>query len=588
MVDMIYRVLLYSILGMFCAIGAFSFLTGCCSVQADTLYVDDSGGAPYATIQDAIDAANTSDTIYILAGTYLETIDINKPLTVQGISRESVSIEGSGNHTVIVSSNNVTLTDISIRNSGISSHFSGIFLKDISNCTVQRIWVRYAGNGVYLVSTTDNIISDNSIELCNCGLYLSNADDNMITKNDVHNNNMYGVQVSVSSTNNIFSENDFSLNLVKNAYDLASNIWSYQEKGNYWDDYTGYDNNSNGIGDTPYLIDSNSLDAHPLGDFLSIDQQPIAYIDAISPTTTVYGSEVSFTGHGSDDGLLIEYQWVSSLDGSIGSSASFSSSTLSIGSHTISFRVKDDQDQWSAYTTQSLTINSESEPENQPPTATIGSIDPAQAHERDAVYFHGYGVDTDGYIASYQWSSSKDGVLSLDSSFTSTTLSLGTHTIQFKVRDNLGLWSNTASATVTILENTTPPDPNQAPIIVTDGPYKGGINEVLAFDGSQTYDPDKDVLTSFIWDFGDGNTSMGSIVTHSYTATGNYTVTITVMDEHDLESSEVTYVSITMEDNNSQNQEPSDAVGSTPGFTVLLLVFVIGFFVFYYQHRRKQ
>ena len=142
-----------------------------------------------------------------------------------------------------------------------------------------------------------------------------------------------------------------------------------------------------------YVLDSNSLDGYPLGDFLSIDQRPIAYIDAISPTTTVYGSEVSFTGHGSDDGFLIEYQWVSSLDGSIGSSASFSSSTLSIGTHTISFRVKDDQDQWSAYATHSLTINSESEPENQPPTATIGSIDPTQALERDAVYFHGYGLD---------------------------------------------------------------------------------------------------------------------------------------------------------------------------------------------------
>jgi len=577
MVVMTYRVLLYSILGLCCAIGALSLLSGLCLVHAETLYVDDSGGAPYSSIQEAIDAANTSDTIQILAGTYIETIDIDKPLTLQGMSSTSVSIEGSGNHTVIISSDNVTVSDISIRNTGISSHYSGIFLKDISNCTVQRIRVRYAGNGVYLVSTTENTIMDNTIELCNCGLYLSNADDNTISNNDIQNNNMYGVQLSVTSTNNVFSENDFSSNLVKNAYDLASNIWSYQEKGNYWDDYTGYDNDSNGIGDIPYVIDSNSLDAYPLGDFLSIDQKPLAYIDSISPTTTVYGSE-----------FLIEYQWISSLDGSIGSSASFSSSSLSIGTHTISFRVKDNQDQWSSYATGSLTITSQSEPENQPPIATIVSITPTQALERDAVYFHGYGSDTDGYVASYQWSSSKDGVLSLDSSFTLTSLSLGTHTIQFKVRDNLGLWSNTASAMVTILENETQPDPNQAPIIVTDGPYEGSINNVIAFDGSQTYDPDKDVLTSFMWDFGDGNSSTGSIVTHAYTTVGNYTVTVTVMDEYDLESSTVTYAIITTEDNDSQNQEPSDTVGSTPGFTGLLLVFVIGVFVFYYQYRRKQ
>jgi nitrous oxidase accessory protein NosD len=34
--------------------------------------------------------------------------------------------------------------------------------------------------------------------------------------------------------------------------------------GNYWSDYNGTDNNHDGIGDTPYVIDENNIDRCPL------------------------------------------------------------------------------------------------------------------------------------------------------------------------------------------------------------------------------------------------------------------------------------------------------------------------------------
>ena len=50
----------------------------------DTLYVDDSGGADYTTIQEAIDAANESDTVFVYSGTYNENILIDKEIKLLG------------------------------------------------------------------------------------------------------------------------------------------------------------------------------------------------------------------------------------------------------------------------------------------------------------------------------------------------------------------------------------------------------------------------------------------------------------------------------------------------------------------------
>jgi hypothetical protein len=42
------------------------------------------------------------------------------------------------------------------------------------------------------------------------------------------------------------------------------NSWDNGTVGNFWDDYHGTDNNDDGIGDTPYIIDENNQDNYPL------------------------------------------------------------------------------------------------------------------------------------------------------------------------------------------------------------------------------------------------------------------------------------------------------------------------------------
>ena len=64
---------------------------------------------------------------------------------------------------------------------------------------------------------------------------------------------------------NIVFLNSFKNNSEWNGRDGNINKWDYNELGNYWDDYNGSDNDSDGIGDTPYEVSTGEKqDNYPL------------------------------------------------------------------------------------------------------------------------------------------------------------------------------------------------------------------------------------------------------------------------------------------------------------------------------------
>lgn len=87
---------------------------------------------------------------------------------------------------------------------------------------------------------------------------------------------------------------------------------------------------------------------------------------------------------------------------------------------------------------------------NQPPVAYIDSINPKTATSGDSVAFNGHGTDVDGTVIGYEWRSSLSGIISTAPSFTTTSLSAGTHVISLRVLDNSNLWSAEVNATVII------------------------------------------------------------------------------------------------------------------------------------------
>ncbi len=216
------------------------------------------------------------------------------------------------------------------------------------------------------------------------------------------------------------------------------------------------------------------------------NQVPVATIKSITPNPATEGSEIVFEGNGTDeDGTIKAYLWT--LDGSeLSKKASFNTSYITAGTHTIAFSVQDNKSTWSEEDTKELVIN---ETLNVKPVGNIESITPNPAIQNRSVTFSGSGSDTDGTIVAYYWDSDINGYLSSSPSFNTSNLSAGNHTIYFTVQDDKGFWSEIVSAYLVINDT-----PNKAP---------------LATIGSISPNPGKEHLPVYFT--GEGNDSDGTI-----------------------------------------------------------------------------
>jgi hypothetical protein len=177
---------------------------------------------------------------------------------------------------------------------------------------------------------------------------------------------------------------------------------------------------------------------------------PESSIISISPNPAIEGEQITFSGQATDDGFITTYNWESNLDGFLSSKDFFIISTLSIGEHTITFTVQDNDDAWSEPAIAFLIVTDL--PENIPPTAVIDGITPSDLKEGEAVTFFGHGEDEDGTIVDYLWESDTDGLLSDSRSFGTSDLTPGVHVITFRVRDDRGDWSNAVQTTLEVEE----------------------------------------------------------------------------------------------------------------------------------------
>ncbi|MER6946525.1 PKD domain-containing protein [Nonomuraea sp. NPDC000554] len=214
------------------------------------------------------------------------------------------------------------------------------------------------------------------------------------------------------------------------------------------------------------------------------------------------------------DGTIQKYEWnFGDGEGAVGNVVSH---RFAAGAYQVTLKVVDDSG-LSATANKNLTIDIN----NSPPTAKIvASCD-------NSIKWCGLDAqasDPDGEIVNHQWSFGDGATLTTgeDRNAAHTYTSTGSYSVKVTLTDDHG-----ATTTVTTQVDITP--------AAEGSEYRAIISYTCVesqceFDASDSIDSNG-TITAYHWDFGDGTTATDPVTTHTYGATGTYTVRLIVTDD---------------------------------------------------------
>ncbi len=230
------------------------------------------------------------------------------------------------------------------------------------------------------------------------------------------------------------------------------------------------------------------------------------------------------TGSSDPDGTIVSYAWTFG-DAVAGAGTDVIHTFAEPGSYIVTLTVTDDKG-----ATGSASTNVDVIAPNVAPTARIGITSTAF----DRFDFSGASSsDSDGSIVAYAWDFG-DGSVESGPLATHRYATPGNYIVTLTVTDDRGGTGSASSGVGVIAINVAP----TARIATTPT-----APDTIGFDATGSSDPEN-AIASYSWNFGDGTTGSGVIVSHRYDAAGTYTVELTVVDA--AGSSDVTRVEVSV------------------------------------------
>lgn len=154
-----------------------------------------------------------------------------------------------------------------------------------------------------------------------------------------------------------------------------------------------------------------------------------------------------------------------------------------------------------------------------------------------------------GATVSGFWSGGSSGSTSCITDFSgqcNVSKSTNGNSLTFTVNDIFGNKmtydpsSNLVNDSISIYKDGIASNQNSPPVADAGGPYYGSKNSPIAFDGSGSFDAEGSI--TYLWQFGDGNSSTEKNPNHTYSSDGTFDVTLTVTDTGDLTDTDFTIV----------------------------------------------
>jgi PKD repeat protein len=264
---------------------------------------------------------------------------------------------------------------------------------------------------------------------------------------------------------------------------------------------------------------------------LQVVDQPPRVCSYVYPNPTVVGYPTNFQDCSYDpDGYIVSSVWDFG-DGAQANGSYVTHAYATAATFVVRLTVTDNS---GSVATQNQTVYVNV---NQPPVARF-AYSPSDPIAGQYVYFNGWtSYDPDGYIVLWTWDFG-DGTN--QTNYYGDTYHYyprgGRYTVTLTVTDNFyGKNSTSVSLYVDI-----PPIAS----FTTDRDF-GKVGTFLRFDASASNDPDGRIVR-YEWNFGDGGnfTAGGPIVSHVFAATGTYTVTLIVWDDHNATSTFLKTISV--------------------------------------------